>query len=238
MVILAGAADRKSPPVETFRQGLRDLGYVEGKNIQVEFRYTEGTTNPVPTLVAELVQLKPDVLVIGQGQTAIRAAKQATKTIPIVVITTVDPVAAELVDSLAHPGGNLTGLTSVARELSGKRLELLKEVVPTTSRVGFLLEADSPGAAVRFTEYHAAARPLKIEVHARRRHSGGGFTHRYPFTDGGSARRRSAHGALSQEHERRIAAFRHRSLEIFVGHCRLAPSGRGYAPRKNTDSAG
>jgi putative tryptophan/tyrosine transport system substrate-binding protein len=161
---LAGAADRKSPPVEAFRQGLRDLGYVEGKNIQVEFRYTEGTTNPVLTLVAELVQLKPDVLVIGQGQTAIRAAKQATKTVPIVMITTVDPVAAELVDSLAHPGGNITGLTTLARELSGKRLELLKEIVPTTSRVGFLLQGDSPGARVRLKEYEAAARALKIAL--------------------------------------------------------------------------
>jgi putative ABC transport system substrate-binding protein len=106
------------------------------------------------------------VLVIGQGQAVIRAAQQATTTIPIVIITTVDPVAAGFVESLAHPGGNLTGLTSVARELSGKRLELLKEVVPTTSRVGFLLEADSSGAAVRLKEYEAAARPLKIEVHS------------------------------------------------------------------------
>jgi putative ABC transport system substrate-binding protein len=163
---LAGAADHKNPTVEAFRQGLRDLGYVEGKNIQVEFRYTEGQSDSGLKLLAELVQIKVDVLVIGQGQAAIRAAQQATKTIPIVVITTVDPVAAGLVESLAHPGGNLTGLTSVARELSGKRLELLKEVVPTTSRVGFLLEADSPGAAGRFTEYQAAARPLKIEVHS------------------------------------------------------------------------
>jgi putative tryptophan/tyrosine transport system substrate-binding protein len=104
------------------------------------------------------------VLVIAQGQTAIRAAKQATKTIPIVMLTTVDPVAAGLVESLAHPGGNFTGLTSVARKLSGKRLELLKEVVPTTSRVGFLLEADSAGAAVRLKEYQAVARPMKLEV--------------------------------------------------------------------------
>ena len=82
---LAGAADRKSLPVEAFKQGLRDFGYVEGKNIQVEFRYTEGTTNPVSRLVAELVRLKPDVLVIGQRQTAIRVANQATKTLPIVI---------------------------------------------------------------------------------------------------------------------------------------------------------
>ena len=161
---LAGAADRKSLPVEAFKQGLRDFGYVEGKNIQVEFRYTEGTTNPVSRLVAELVRLKLDVLVIGQGQTAIRAAKQATKTLPIVIITTVDPVAAQLVDSLAHPGGNITGLTTLARELSGKRLELLKEIVPATSRVGFLLQGDSPGAHVRLKEYEASARPLKITL--------------------------------------------------------------------------
>ena len=161
---LAGSANQENPAVEAFREGLRELGYFEGKNIQVEFRYTEGRTDPVSKLVAELIQLKPDVLVIAQGQTAIRAAKQATKTIPIVMLTTVDPVAAGLVESLAHPGGNFTGLTSVARELSGKRLELLKEVVPTTSRVGFLLEADSPGAAVRLKEYEAVARPLKLEV--------------------------------------------------------------------------
>ena len=161
---LAGTADRKSPIVEAFRQGLRDLGYVEGKNIQIEFRYAEGRPDLVSNLIAELVQLKLDVLVIGQGQAAIRAAQQATKTIPIVMITTVEPVAAGLIDSLAHPGGNLTGLTTLARELSGKRLELLKEIVPTTSRVGFLLQADSPGAVVRLKEYEAAARPLKMEL--------------------------------------------------------------------------
>jgi putative tryptophan/tyrosine transport system substrate-binding protein len=107
---LAGAADQRNPAVEAFRQGLRDLGYVEGKNIQVEFRYTEGRSDSALKLLAELVQIKVDVLVIGQGQAAIRAAQQATKTIPIVIITTVDPVAAGLVESLAHPGGNLTGL--------------------------------------------------------------------------------------------------------------------------------
>jgi putative tryptophan/tyrosine transport system substrate-binding protein len=161
---LAGSANQENPAVEAFRDGLRELDYFEGKNIQVEFRYTEGRTDPVSKVVAELIQLKPDVLVIAQGQTAIRAAKQATKTIPIVMLTTVDPVAAGLVESLAHPGGNFTGLTSVARKLSGKRLELLKEVVPTTSRVGFLLEADSAGAAVRLKEYQAVARPMKLEV--------------------------------------------------------------------------
>ena len=126
------------PQVEGFRQGLRDLGYIEGKNILVEYRYIEGKSDRIPSLVAELVQLKVDVLVLGPLP-AIRAAKQATKTIPIVMVTTQDPVAAGFVDSLARPGGNITGLTRLQRELSGKRLELLKEAVPGISRVGALL---------------------------------------------------------------------------------------------------
>jgi putative ABC transport system substrate-binding protein len=125
-----------SPNLEAFRQGLRDLGYVEGKNIVIEFRSAEGKPDRVPSLVAELVQLKVDVLV-SQTTTGILAARQATKTIPIVMVTVQDPVARGLIDSLARPGGNVTGLTSLTRDLSGKRLELLKEVVPRL-RVGVL----------------------------------------------------------------------------------------------------
>jgi putative tryptophan/tyrosine transport system substrate-binding protein len=119
-----GDSKNPGPQVEGFRQALRDLGYIEGKNILVEYRYIAGKTDSIPSLVAELVQLKVDVLVLGP-MPAIRAAKQATKTIPIVMVTTQDPVAAGFVDSLARPGGNITGLTSLQRELSGKRLELL-----------------------------------------------------------------------------------------------------------------
>ena len=217
-VIWPGAADHKNPTVEAFRQGLRDLGYVEGKNIQVEFRYTEGRSDSALKLLAELLQIKVDVLVIGQGQAAIRAAQQATKTIPIVIITTVDPVVGGLVESLAHPGGNLTGLTSVARELSGKRLELLKEVVPTTSRVGFLLEADSPGAAVRFTEYQAAARPLKIEVHSLNANSEPDFA--AAFNSAGKERVTAliiVRDALFYRFQKRIAelAIKHRLSSMF-----------------------
>jgi putative ABC transport system substrate-binding protein len=149
--------------VEGFRQGLRDLGYIEGKNILVEYRYAEGRLDRIPGLVAEFVQLKVDVLVSGNFE-AIRAAKQATKTIPVVMVTTVDPVATGLVDSLAHPGGNITGLTRLTRELSGKRLELLKEAVPRISRVGVLWDPDDPGPAIGFKEYEAAARALKIQL--------------------------------------------------------------------------
>jgi putative ABC transport system substrate-binding protein len=130
------------PNADAFRQGLRDLGYIEGKNILAEYRYAEAKEDRIPGLVAELVQLKVDVLVFPNAP-AVRAAKQATKTIPIVIVTNVDPVAAGYVDSLARPGGNITGVTRLTRELSGKRLELLKEVVPTISRVGVLLPDDS-----------------------------------------------------------------------------------------------
>jgi putative tryptophan/tyrosine transport system substrate-binding protein len=150
------------PFADAFRQGLRDLGYIEGKNIQVEYRYGEGERDRIPRQVAELVQLKVDVLVV-RSLPAIRAAKQATKTIPIVMVTTQDPVATGLIDSLARPGANITGLTGLTRELSGKRLELLKEAVPGMLRVGVLGEASTSVAAIAFKDYEAAARALKIQ---------------------------------------------------------------------------
>jgi ABC-type uncharacterized transport system substrate-binding protein len=149
--------------LEAFRQGLRDLGYIEGKNIQIESRYAEGKLDRLPSLVAELVQSKVDVLISGT-LVAIRAAKQATNTIPIVMVLSVDPVATGLVDSLARPGGNITGLTNLARDLSGKRLELFKEVVPGISHVGMLRDADDPSAAIGFKEYEAVARALKVQL--------------------------------------------------------------------------
>ena len=128
---VSSAGDANNPElfVQAFRQGLRDLGYVEGKNILIEYRYLEEKRDRIQSVVAELVQLKVDVIV-PESPPVIRAAKQATKTIPIVIVTTQDPVAAGYVDSLARPGGNITGLTRLTRDLSGKRLELLKEVVP------------------------------------------------------------------------------------------------------------
>jgi putative tryptophan/tyrosine transport system substrate-binding protein len=151
------------PRLAAFRRGLRDLGYIEGKNIQVEYRYVEGKPGPVEGLVTELVQLKVDVLVVGYLP-AIHAAKQATKTIPIVMVTPVDPVANGIVDSLARPGGNITGLTRLTRDLKKQRLELLKEIVPRTSRVGVLWDAGNESARLAFKEYEDAARPLKISL--------------------------------------------------------------------------
>jgi putative tryptophan/tyrosine transport system substrate-binding protein len=142
-----------------FQQGLRDLGYIEGKNIFIEYRYLEGMQNRVPTIVAELVGLKVDALV-AISPLAIRAAKETTKTIPIVMVTTADPVATGLIDSLARPGGNVTGITRLTRELSGKRLELLKEALPRMSRVGVLWNVN----VTDVKDYEPAAAMLKIHI--------------------------------------------------------------------------
>jgi putative ABC transport system substrate-binding protein len=155
----SSAAANRGTFIDRFRQGLRDLGYIEGKNILFEYRYTEGNRDRVPVIVAELVNLKVDILFSTQ-LIVIRAAKQATKTIPIVMAVTPDPVAAGLVDSLARPGGNITGLTFLTRDLSGKRLELLTEMIPRLSRVGIL----SIAGFNAFKDYEAAARSLKVPL--------------------------------------------------------------------------
>jgi putative ABC transport system substrate-binding protein len=163
-VSLTGHLSNQGPYFEALRQGLRDLGHVDGKNTVIEYRGAEGKTDRIPGLVNELVQLQVDVLVVPTAPSAIRAAKQATKTIPIVMVTQLDPVATGLVDSLARPGGNITGLATLQRDLSGKRLELLAEVVPRLSRVGILRDADSSLSALGFKEYETVARGLKIQL--------------------------------------------------------------------------
>src|SRR5215510_5400849 len=162
-VRVVGVPSIPGPNVEAFRQGLKGLGYVEGKNILIEFRYADGKRDRVPSLVTKLVQLKVDVLVSGDDP-ALRAAKEATKTIPIVMVINQDPVATGLIDSLARPGGNITGISRLTRELSGKRLELLTEVVPGMERVGILWDSSSEGSKISFQEYQAAARALKIQL--------------------------------------------------------------------------
>jgi putative ABC transport system substrate-binding protein len=159
----SGGANNPGSYISAFRQGLRDLGYIEGKNILVEYRYIEGHRDRSPRLVAELLQLKVDLLVATSPPT-IRAARQATKTIPIVIVTPQDPVATGTIDSLAHPGGNITGLTTLTRELSGKSLELLKEMIPTLSRVGVLAVTGPTVPENALKEYEAAARTLKIPI--------------------------------------------------------------------------
>ena len=133
-----------SARIEAFRQGLRELGYVEGKNIVIEYRYAEGKLDRLPALATELVSLKVDVIVTA-GPADTRTAKEVTATIPIVMTQDPDPVASGFVASLPRPGGNITGLSMLAPELSGKQVELLKETVPKVSRVAVLGTSTQPG---------------------------------------------------------------------------------------------
>ena len=136
---------------------------MEGKNILIEHRYGEGRLDRMPALVNELVQQKVDVIV-ATNNVAIRAAKNATETIPIVMISSIDPVDAGYVASFARPGGNITGLANLSRDISAKRVEFLKELLPKMSRIGVLWDADGPGPAVAVKEYKAAARAFKLEL--------------------------------------------------------------------------
>ena len=149
--------------IEAFRQGLRDLGYEEGQNIEIDYRYGEGKRDRLPHLSGDLVRLKADVIVVS-GALAISALKNATKTIPIVMTTVEDPVAQGFVASLARPGGNITGLTNLAPELSGKRLELLKETSSKISRVAVLWDPTTPGSVVTFNETQGVAPALGVQL--------------------------------------------------------------------------
>ncbi len=152
-----------SARIEAFRRGLRELGYVEGKNIVIELRSVEGKLDRVSELAAELVRLKVDVIVTS-GPTATRAAKEATSTIPIVMGFDNDPVGNGFVASLARPGGNITGLSTLGPEISGKQLELLKETVPKLSRVAVLGTSTQPGNALALKEIEIAAGALKVKL--------------------------------------------------------------------------
>jgi putative ABC transport system substrate-binding protein len=149
--------------IKTFRQGLRELGYVEGKNINIEWRSAEGKLDRLPALAAELVGLKVAIIVMG-GSGSTRAAKEATSTIPIVMAQDTDPVANGFVASLARPGGNITGLSTLAPELGGKRLELLKETIPKLSRVAVFGTSTFPGNAPQLREVELAAGALKVKL--------------------------------------------------------------------------
>jgi putative tryptophan/tyrosine transport system substrate-binding protein len=156
----------ESARAEAIRLALRERGYIEGQNIAIEYRYSEGKQDRQPELAAELVRLKVDIIVVTGGTGQTRAAKNATKTIPIIMVGAGrDPVEAGLIESLAHPGGNVTGITSLNRELGGKRLELLKEAVPKVARVAVLYDPAAPAAVLDVREVlPAAARALKLTL--------------------------------------------------------------------------
>jgi putative ABC transport system substrate-binding protein len=149
---------------ETFREGLRALGYEEGQNLVLEFRYAEAELERLPDLAAELVRLPVDILVVGGGEPAIQAAKRASETLPIVFPNSSAPVETGIVASLARPGGNATGLTDVGPELSGKRLQLLRDALPGLAQVGVLWSPQFAGSALQSKETESASRALGLEL--------------------------------------------------------------------------
>jgi putative ABC transport system substrate-binding protein len=161
--VIGTAPSANMARIEAFRQGLRELGYVEGKNIVIEWRHAEGKLDRLPALVAELVRLKVDIIMTG-GPPATRFAKQATSTIPIVMTQDGDPVGNGFVASLARPGGNITGLSTLSPEISGKQLELIKETVPRLSRVAVLGMSTRPGNAQALRETELAAEALGVKL--------------------------------------------------------------------------
>ena len=157
---------RESARADAIRLALRDRGYIEGQNIAIEYLYAEGKLNRFPEIAVELVRLKVDIIVAAGGAGLVQAVKNATKTIPIVMVGTgSDPVEAGFIESLAHPGGNITGLTLLSRELGGKRLELLKEAVPKAVRVAVLYDPADGGGVLEVKQIlPAAARALKLTI--------------------------------------------------------------------------
>jgi putative ABC transport system substrate-binding protein len=154
-----------APWHHAFRQGLRDLGWVEGKNISIEYRYVDGRSDRLPDLAADLVRLKVDVIVASAPEDAL-AAQKATRAVPIVIVVSGDPVALGLVESLARPGGNVTGLSTMTFELAGKRLELLKQIVPKLSRVAVLWNPQGAVPMLQWKETQHAARQLGVQLHS------------------------------------------------------------------------
>ena len=149
--------------VKSFRERLSELGYIEGQNITIEYRYFDGKVERLPELTAELLRLKPEVIVVI-GNEAIRALKNATAETPIVMVSTSDAVKRGFVASLARPGGNVTGLTDMGSEILGKRLELIQEIIPKLSRVGFLWSPTSPVATDNLKDAEIVARSLRVEI--------------------------------------------------------------------------
>jgi ABC-type uncharacterized transport system substrate-binding protein len=202
---IVGTTPGRDPFVEAFLEGMRALGYVEGQNLVLEYRPAAGHYERLPALAAELVQLKPEVIV-AQGTPAALAAEDATTTIPIVMVGVGDPVGSGLVASLARPGGNVTGLSTLSPELVGKQLELLKDVLPTVSRVAVLWNPANPVHALTVQEADVAAQALGVQLHRVEAHGPEAFDSAF------AAMTRAPAGALLvmgdymfHQHRRRLA---------------------------------
>jgi putative ABC transport system substrate-binding protein len=201
-LLIPGSSSAFAPRIEAFRHGLRDLGYVEGHNITIEYRFAEGQADRLPELGADLVRLQVDSMVID-GTAAIRAAQHATTTIPIVMAVSGDPVGDGLVASLARPGGNITGLSLMLPEVSGKRLELLREAMPKLSHVAILWKPDFPGSPVAFQETQTAAHSIGLQLQSLEVQSPDEFD--------------QAFAAMTREHADALVVI---SNELFFGHRR------------------
>jgi putative ABC transport system substrate-binding protein len=195
--------------IEAFRTGLRKLGYIEGKNIVLEHRFAEGKLDRLPDLMADLVRLKPDVI-FALNTPAARAAKNGTKTIPVVFVWVADPL--DLVASLARPGGNVTGFTTVTADLSGKRLEVLKEALPGVSRVGVLLHSDNPVPLRLFRDMENASPQFGIRLYSL------GVRGPDELQKAFEVAAKEHIGALFVIEEAVIASYRARILELAAKH--------------------
>jgi putative ABC transport system substrate-binding protein len=198
------AAD--NPPRLAFRQRLRELGYVEGQNVVLEIRSSEGRVERFPALAAELVRLRVDVIVTG-GDPPTGAAQKATSSIPIVMIAATDPIASGFVASLARPGGNVTGLTAQSQDVAGKALQLLKEAVPNLSRVAVLWDPTSPGSRRSLSEVEAAATALKLHRQSVEVRSPGELDSAIAAASKGRADAAFIFGRTLYPHSARIAAL-------------------------------
>jgi len=217
-----------SPELAAFRQGLRELGYIEGQNIPIEYRFASGRVERLPELAAELVRLKVDVIVTPATPASL-AAKQATSTIPIVFAAVADAVGAGLVANFARPGGNITGMTSISAELSGKRLELLKEVTPKASRVAVLYNPADRSNVLFLKELQEAAPALGLTLQPLEVREPGEFQGAFAaMTRKGAQALFGAAGVLTLEHRKTIVdlAAKHR-IPAMWGHRQVR---RGWRP--------
>ena len=201
-LLIPGSSSAFAPRIEAFRHGLRDLGYVEGRNITIEYRFAEGQDDRLPALVAELIRLQVDIMVTD-GEAAILVAQHATTTIPIVMAVSSDPVGIGFVASLARPGGNITGLSFMLTEVSGKRLELLQEAVPKLSHVAVLWNPINPNSILGFKETQTAAHALGLPLQ--------------PLEVRGPDEFDQAFAAMTREHADALVVL---SNPLFFGHRR------------------
>ncbi len=207
----AGSPSSSAPFTEAFRQGLRELGYEEKKNIVIEWRFAGGQEDRLAELAAELVQLKLDII-LTDGAPVTRVVKNATKTIPIVMTSDADPIGNGFVASLARPGGNITGLANISPYLSGKRLEVLKETIAGISRVGVIWNPESPPSAAAFKETETAARALGVQLQSLEMRGPKDFEGAFKAANKGRV------GALTVLSDSLMFAQRTRILELTAKH--------------------